>query len=441
METTSVRERAGTAAARRAPAARLASLDGLRGLAALVVVVHHGALTLPSLAVQFLAPDPASPAWWLTYTPAYLVWAGREAVLVFFVLSGLVLALPRLSSGRTGGWSSYYRKRVVRLYVPVLAAVALTGLVLALVPRVPGAGWSWWMLAHTAPVGATDLARDAVLVTGTGWANSALWSLKYEVLFSLLLPVFVLAARRLTAPLWLSVPPVLAVTGVAAWAGAELVGYLAVFAVGVLLAGRMTLLSSWALRVGRLRCSGVVWLALSGSALTLLLSEVWVRLAVADPRYWQLVGRPGAVLGAALLVVCCLHAPGPRRLLSARPLQWLGTVSFALYLVHEPIVVSVATVAGPTRTGVLVTLVAGTLGSLAAAALFHRLVEQPSTRLAERFGRWVRPTSPVLTSRHVVATDTVLLGGLPRPAVPARRVPVVPAPRVPRVPAGVARSF
>ncbi len=436
METASVRERAG--AAQRRPVARLASLDGLRGLAAFVVVVHHGALTLPSLAAQFLAPDPASPAWWLTHTPAYLVWAGREAVLVFFVLSGLVLALPRLASGRTGGWSSYYRKRMLRLYVPVFAAVALAGLVLALVPRTPGAGWSWWMLAHTAPIGPTDLARDAVLVTGTGWANSALWSLRYEVLFSLLLPVFVLAARRLAAPLWVSVPLVLAVTGGAAWAGAEMVSHLTVFAVGVLLAGRMTVLSAWAERVGRLRSSGLVWTALSGSALALLLSEVWVRMAVADPRYWELIGRPGAVLGAALLVVCCLHAPGPRRLLSAPPFQWLGTVSFALYLVHEPIVVSVATVAGPTRTGVLLTLVVGTLGSLAAAALFHRVVEQPSTRLADRVGRWARPAAPVLTARHVAASDTVLLGGRTRPAVPAPRVLAVPAPRVP---AGVARSL
>jgi peptidoglycan/LPS O-acetylase OafA/YrhL len=122
--------------------ARMASLDGLRGLAALVVVVQHCALTLPSLANQYLAPNAASPAWWLTYTPAYLAWAGREAVLVFFVLSGLVLALPRLSGRRSDGWSSYYRKRLLRLYLPVLAAVALTALVLVLVPRTGAAGQS-----------------------------------------------------------------------------------------------------------------------------------------------------------------------------------------------------------------------------------------------------------------------------------------------------------
>src|SRR3954470_23660048 len=104
---------------------RLPSLDGLRGLAALVVVVHHCALTVPALAAQMFGPDNSSPAWWLAWTPAYLLWAGREAVLVFFVLSGFVLSLPRLSGGKSGRWASYYRKRMVRLYVPVVAAVAL----------------------------------------------------------------------------------------------------------------------------------------------------------------------------------------------------------------------------------------------------------------------------------------------------------------------------
>jgi peptidoglycan/LPS O-acetylase OafA/YrhL len=418
--------------------ARLAPLDGLRGLAALVVVVHHGALALPSLAAQVLGSDPGSPAWWLTYTPLYAAWAGREAVLVFFVLSGLVLVLPRLSGGRTGGWAGYYRKRVVRIYLPVVAAVGFSALVVALVPRAGGAGWSWWMWAHVGPVEPLGLARDAVLLTGTGWVNSALWSLKYEVLFSLLLPGYVLVARRVALPLWVSLPAVLAGVGWATAAGWGTAGYLGVFATGVLLAQHLDTLAGWARRIADLRAAEAVWTTFLVVALGLLLSEVWTRLVFADPWWWGLLGRPGAVLGAALLVVCCLHAPGPRRLLTARPLQWLGTVSFALYLVHEPIVVSVATVAGPTRTGVLLTLVVGTLGSLATAALFHRLVEQPGMRLADRFGRWARPVVPVLTARHVAATDTVLLGGRACPVVPAPRVLTVPAPRVP---AGMARSL
>jgi hypothetical protein len=80
------------------PSGRLPSLDGLRGVAALIVVVHHTLLTVPSLSVAYFLDGPAavrgSKAWWLSWTPLHLIWAGGEAVIVFFVLSGFVLALP-----------------------------------------------------------------------------------------------------------------------------------------------------------------------------------------------------------------------------------------------------------------------------------------------------------------------------------------------------------
>ncbi len=87
--------------ARPAPTGRWKGLDGLRGLAAIVVVLHHSLLTSPSLALAYFGGPKApvgSPSWLLTYTPLHLVWAGPEAVLVFFVLSGFVLTLPVLTS-------------------------------------------------------------------------------------------------------------------------------------------------------------------------------------------------------------------------------------------------------------------------------------------------------------------------------------------------------
>jgi hypothetical protein len=67
----------------RTPRARLTSLDGLRGLAALIVVVHHVGLTLPSLAEQYRMLAPWVP-------PHRAVSASRVAA---------PLTLPRASSG------------------------------------------------------------------------------------------------------------------------------------------------------------------------------------------------------------------------------------------------------------------------------------------------------------------------------------------------------
>lgn len=78
---------------------RLPALDGLRGVAALVVVAFHVLLLSPSFADRAEAGPglrPADPSWWLTHAPLYLLWAGQQAVFLFFVLSGFVLTLSAL---------------------------------------------------------------------------------------------------------------------------------------------------------------------------------------------------------------------------------------------------------------------------------------------------------------------------------------------------------
>ncbi|HEV7949025.1 MAG TPA: acyltransferase family protein, partial [Glaciihabitans sp.] len=69
-----------------APATRLNSLDGLRGIAALVVVFYH----LSLVARPFLDTGHTGDVWWwLTETPLKVFTLGTESVLVFFVLSGV----------------------------------------------------------------------------------------------------------------------------------------------------------------------------------------------------------------------------------------------------------------------------------------------------------------------------------------------------------------
>ena len=80
------------------PPPRDRALDGLRGVAALVVLAGHLLVsTVTPLANGILSvgtTDVSAPAWALLYTPLHVFWAGTEAVTVFFVLSGYVLSLP-----------------------------------------------------------------------------------------------------------------------------------------------------------------------------------------------------------------------------------------------------------------------------------------------------------------------------------------------------------
>ncbi|WP_368259248.1 acyltransferase family protein, partial [Blautia wexlerae] len=84
------------------PRFRLRSLDGLRGLAAVIVLVHHALLVIPALAAPYYGQtvQPGLP-WLLVHTPLHLLWAGTEAVYLFFILSGLVLTLAARSASFT----------------------------------------------------------------------------------------------------------------------------------------------------------------------------------------------------------------------------------------------------------------------------------------------------------------------------------------------------
>ncbi len=56
-------------------------------------------------------------------------------MLVFFVLSGLVVALPALRKGFS--WRAYYPARLARLYLPIWGSLALAAALVLLIPRPP----------------------------------------------------------------------------------------------------------------------------------------------------------------------------------------------------------------------------------------------------------------------------------------------------------------
>jgi peptidoglycan/LPS O-acetylase OafA/YrhL len=99
------------------------------------------------------------------------------------------------------------------------------------------------------------------------------------------------------------------------------------------------------------------------------------------------LGITTATLGGALLIFAFISWQ-PAIALGKNPLiHWLGVRSFSLYLIHEPIVVSIAFCLHATNP-FLVGLFAVPL-SLAATEVFFRLVERPSHRLAGLVGRAV----------------------------------------------------
>lgn len=358
---------------------RVETLDGLRGVAAFIVVITH--VLVASMHVLEdslrLQRDVRFPdvEWWLIKSPLQIVWSGQAAVLTFFVLSGYVLALPYVR-GRPFSARSYYPKRLLRLYPPVWGALLLAFLLHLAYERVPSGAGTDWLNAHAMDPTRGEAARGAFLLDGTVGAGllTVIWTLEWEVLFSLLLPLYLLVARRASSP---AAAAALAFAAVVAMLFAQ-TGHMAmlpVFLLGTLLAFQRRLIA----RTARLLAAHrALRIAAPVPVLLLLTVGWWIPASIE-------VAHTSVAVGAALAVLLAVSHGGAGRALRTRPVQWTGRRSFSLYLVHEPVLVTIAFALGSALSPLLL-LVLAVPAALLVSDVFFRLVERPSHELSRRAG-------------------------------------------------------
>jgi len=340
--------------ARTARAAHLPALTGLRFLLALWVILDH--LTGPGMMLD-------APARALPYPLHALVRGGYLAVTTFFVLSGFVLA--RSYAGTAWNARSLLRYgvgRVARVY-PVYA--------LSLLMVAP------FILADPAPRKAPLVAAHGLLVQGwlghlpVSW-NTPAWSLSCEMFFYLLFP---LAAVWMQGAGWRRTLAVAALTcclthimwrlGISD--SIKPLIHMADFLMGIAAFCAYDLL----VRIPR-RPAGA-WLYVPGIALGAALIA-WPAV-LPSPIDLNSALRP---LNALLLVGFALGGGFAARLLSSRVAVYLGKSSYAMYILHVPLLWWYSRW---TRqcSGVLY------IGAvIAASALVYRFVEEPANRYLRR---------------------------------------------------------
>jgi peptidoglycan/LPS O-acetylase OafA/YrhL len=305
---------------------RLVGLDGIRGLAALFVVVNH----------IFLRAFPGYPA---DRAP---IWAtefryGRFAVVVFIVLSGFSLSVgPARAGWRLDDAGRFGRRRAWRILPPYWAALGFSLLMTWFVLAQPG----WPVPTAKSAVVNGLLVQDVFTVPSP---NRAFWSIAIEAQLYLIFPLLILAVRRLNTVVMVALvaAPVLALglCGAIGYctASALLTQYtpdLAVlFAIGVAAAGILTATESRRARPWHWYALGLV---IPVFALIGWQGPVWT----IDHLFWIDLAFGPAI--GCLLVAVATGRPRPLvSLLDCRPLRRLGSFSYSLYLTHAPIVIAV----------------------------------------------------------------------------------------------------
>ena len=190
---------------------RLAYLDGLRGWAALAVVLSHGMVAI-DFALYTGSPHDSRTSWdvWMSGTPFGLVAAaGNTAVCFFFILSGFVLA--HSYSRSTQGTIALAARRYFRLGVPTVIGCVLawalihTGLVQNLAASdITRSPWLRDVAGTDGSIRGVALAISRLLVTfdrklGSNY-NTSLWTMPVEISASLAILLGATLARPRPPP-------------------------------------------------------------------------------------------------------------------------------------------------------------------------------------------------------------------------------------------------
>jgi len=284
------------------PPERLNALDGLRGLAAMMVIADH--------------------------TCPWFKGVGASGVWIFFALSGFLLARPFIINPQIvlsfADLSGYFRRRLIRIlpmyYTLIFAVYVVSGR---------------FSLAF----------MHGIFLEGDGY----LWALPQEVLFYLLWPcvVFFLVLPLKRYPKITLVALLLAMVVWNLLVGREVIWLLGmdyirlplffgVFLAGVFFSFLHSYCTNTARSASRLnevarRCASPVGFAIILLFILLSTGNIIDQKIVYSQKFFSYYG-----FLAGLLVLCALYAKGRAldKFLTLAPLRELGTVALSLYLVH-----------------------------------------------------------------------------------------------------------
>lgn len=340
---------------------RYLELDGLRGLAVLAVVVRH----LTSTYDHFFPTAPPPP---FTFED------GRYGVQLFFLISGFVILM---TARRAGGAVPFAIARFSRLYPPYWVALALTTVVVAVLG--PD------LLRRTlGEVAANTTMLQAAL--GVRHVDDSYWSLSVELLFYAIVAVALWRSwaddRRIRWVMgtWVAVGLLVGIVYAAGGRTPEL--------------WRVVILTG--AEFPTLFAVGVLCLQSRGTRLSRLVAPT---LAAGFAISWLIIDLRHAVLVTLLSLGFVAVTRAPRiGLLRTRAIQYLGAVSYPLYLTHQFIGYAIVHALVPSIGRLAAMIVAFGLVLLASVVIHHTVEERAGRALRRRLTAAWRARAATTTS-------------------------------------------
>lgn len=355
---------------------RFHELDGLRGLASLIVVFSH-------IDLMFGRQSAI-----INYTPLRILVAGPQSVILFFLLSGYVLSLP-YHAKREKSYGRYLVSRMCRIWIPYMAVLCLAviGKQFLYHARPQVSEWlqGWWRYSVTPQV-----LFNYITMIGTFDMNlnPVLWSLVQEMRISILFPFLMLFLRRTSHRTGVLSVVLLGVTSFSLAyffrenTFARTPHYTMFFIFGALLA-------KYPVQLKEKKTLGIV------AALLFAYATFWVNEMAPLPLQFATDMITG--LATAIFMMLAFQASPFKRFLNSHPVQFLGRISYSLYLVHLPVMVALF-YAFNLSLGWVAILTAP--ASISIAAVLYYTVEKPAMELGRRLTKREKHTAIHTIKEH-----------------------------------------
>lgn len=354
---------------------RIDQLDAIRGVASFTVVLHHLYLVVPMLPLL------------LKYSPLRVLVNGHAPVILFFVLSGFVLALPYWS-GTSGTYRTFMTRRFFRIYIPYLMAIIVSVTADALFANGSIPGIVAWQSGISIPL----LVEHIVFlyIPDTQAFNNVIWSLVHEMRISLIFPLIVIIAQRFSWRLNMIVCFLLSILqagkGVLAFPDAiaslaETMHYASMFIMGALIAKNRERLIEVYVNWSRFSKWSVLFAAFFLYSYSTVINSVFLGLGLPNE---FVVSDYAAAAASGVMIVYALGSAKLANFLLLRPLLFLGKISYSLYLYHIVVLFSLSYLFHEKIPGSI--LYAGTiLLSLIFATLSWKYIERPAIAWGKKY--------------------------------------------------------
>ncbi|MES5896735.1 acyltransferase family protein [Bacillus cereus group sp. RP43] len=364
----------------------LVQLDSLRGMAAMTVVFGHLLYIYP-----YFEPNTSKSMdyFWLNivkYSPLHIIFDGHAAVILFFVLSGFVLALPYYRENFRLQYIPYVVRRFFRIYVPYIITLIFASLLASpFIGNSLQGGSNFVTRIWSTEIGIQDILNHIFLIGSydTKQLNPVIWSLIHEMRISIIFPFIMMVVLRFN---WKNVIcfagflsiislillhiPILSIGGVTSLGFT--IHYIGIFMIGALLAKYYQIIIQWLKEKNTLFKGFLLLLAVCLYSYSFLFYNVSLaHIFIIDDWF--------TVIGAVLFISISLASIRLTNILKWKPIHYIGEISYSLYLVHLPIILFTVHLLDdliPTSSILLLSFIV----SLVFASLSYYFIEIPSTK-------------------------------------------------------------